>query len=1143
MRSVQKTVWCQPHDKNLNFGLRKRGIMLPFVSFSAFVYFLVFLWEGIPLFADFLANKWVSSHSFAANECKKGLFIIHSLAFGGRGMFVVNIKLRLSEYRAKCRRTSMKIRELLGNSPKKGISLLFAFAIIIAIGLFSLGIGQCVFDHTCGFPGEGPNSWSNQHANLSMATWNIRSLTNERFDYCQNLNYDVLAITELWRNASKFVDGSVRFTHSTPKINEETGNPVFPDDIAAGVGILLSPRAQQKHMCHGSPCERIAWVRLKGAVTNIFVIAIYMPHRARVKPCQEDTMGSLIKLLKQVPKSDCIVALGDFNEQLPSRVSGLTGKWAYGEKSPNADSLMDVMNMFNLFAVNTDFQPKRRASTATYTFCKEGTFNPKAGNLEGRKVSCKYNGNKINGTVVSFHPNSKSWTVSFEDGYTTRCTKKKLAKWLLPPPRAKRGFKQIDYILVSRRWKSSVTNCKVDWEPSVHKSKWNTREDHALVACEWKWRIREVTLPSRTDYSGLRDGLSVPGIENHTDADKFNEEFAKRWDSLALAEKSNSDLATLDTDTVEANVPIATATTADSRTPVAPPSGEVDELNRMFNNWQNAARATAKAVLPKVQVSNTAKRSVSKRTKDLYKKKKAMNKTRNSAEEFKKLQSNIRQSSLKDFKDWINLCVNDMEQAYRGGNIRKVFKIVNDISKKPKPPPQNIKTDDQGNLLGSATDTAKAWFKFLSNKFKATPAECQRPEMPKIPDFRAAGAALTRQEFERAVATMPNHKAVGPDGIPAEAIKFCPAVKDSLFEIVQKIWELETLPQGFAQANFTMLYKNKGSSNDPSKYRCIALLNHAYKILSKIILARLVVQCGGSLQDWQAGFRPKRGCRDNTFILRTLYRRTLQLGESITVTYIDYSSAFDTVSHKFLDSALVRAGASNKVRAMFRAVYSSASAYTKVAGVDGKCVKSEVFPVRRGVVQGDITSPLYFILALDLILRKHDSRTDKGVPLGQTIIHTLGYADDVALIDGGDAQGVARASERVSAIAEGSEVDADMCINIDKTKVMHVRSQDQITSTTTEEARKTCKFTCPHLTCGFKFRTKRGMLVHAGRCCWSKEFKVKRIIDCSGAIYNRKYKIRWDVFPPAPDTWEVRGNVHPQAIKDFEIVNGRYVTD
>ena len=84
----------------------------------------------------------------------------------------------------------------------------------------------------------------------------------------------------------------------------------------------------------------------------------------------------------------------------------------------------------------------------------------------------------------------------------------------------------------------------------------------------------------------------------------------------------------------------------------------------------------------------------------------------------------------------------------------------------------------------------------------------------------------------------------------------------------------------------------------------------------------------------------------------------MSLGEAIAITFIDYSSAFDTVSHKFLDEALARAGAPIKVRAMFRAVYASASAFTTVPAPDGKKIRSDVFKIRRGVVQGDITSPL-----------------------------------------------------------------------------------------------------------------------------------------------------------------------------------------
>ena len=60
----------------------------------------------------------------------------------------------------------------------------------------------------------------------------------------------------------------------------------------------------------GSPCKRICWVRLKGPTTNLFIIAIYVSHKARVKPAQSDTLHTLTELLKTVLKNDCVILLG-----------------------------------------------------------------------------------------------------------------------------------------------------------------------------------------------------------------------------------------------------------------------------------------------------------------------------------------------------------------------------------------------------------------------------------------------------------------------------------------------------------------------------------------------------------------------------------------------------------------------------------------------------------------------------------------------------------------------------------------------------------------------------------------------------------------------------------------------------------------
>ena len=80
-----------------------------------------------------------------------------------------------------------------------------------------------------------------------------------------------------------------------------------------------------------------------------------MPHRARTKPTQENTLQTLTKLLSQVPASDCIMVLTDLNEQLPANVKNVTGKWAHGEASQNAEKMLEVLRMFDLFAVNTAF--------------------------------------------------------------------------------------------------------------------------------------------------------------------------------------------------------------------------------------------------------------------------------------------------------------------------------------------------------------------------------------------------------------------------------------------------------------------------------------------------------------------------------------------------------------------------------------------------------------------------------------------------------------------------------------------------------------------------------------------------------------------------------------------------------------------
>ena len=102
------------------------------------------------------------------------------------------------------------------------------------------------------------------------------------------------------------------------------------------------------------------------------------------------------------------------------------------------------------------------------------------------------------------------------------------------------------------------------------------------------------------------------------------------------------------------------------------------------------------------------------------------------------------------------------------------------------------------------------------------------------------------------------------------------------------------MPANLAVGVFVMIFKGKGSSDDCSNYRCIGLLNHAYKIMTVILLQRLVAQCESYFSDWQAGFRQHRGCRDNVLLLHIIYEQIIKDNTSCVVTFIDFATTFDS---------------------------------------------------------------------------------------------------------------------------------------------------------------------------------------------------------------------------------------------------------
>jgi hypothetical protein len=546
----------------------------------------------------------------------------------------------------------------------------------------------------------------------------------------------------------------------------------------------------------------------------------------------------------------------------------------------------------------------------------------------------------------------------------------------------------------------------------------------------------------------------------------------------------------------------------------------------------------------------------------------------------------ITRSCRDDYREYIFGLIDEAVVAAEKNDSKKVSQLVNRIagtsaSFSSIQPTKN----ESGEVFGSTEELLESWKEFAAKKFKPTQAEADRGEMPPLVDCDECGSRATiprptDEELELCMKALGRCKAVGKDGIPIEVFDASVVAQAELFGLVKDYWAKEDVPSDAVIGVFVTIFKNKGSSENFSKYRFICLLNHAFKLMSCYLLLKFMPLAECLQPETQAGFRKHRSTRDNIFLLSELMDEVIRTGNGCVLTFIDFVSAFDTVSHHFLDESMGEIEAElieqnrlqevlrlRKCRAMFRAIYAKASACVRVTDSAGQRMCSDMFPVDRGVVQGDIFSPVAFILALAVVMMRHGKRRgvqntisssasnegggntdedgdsmpelhsdsgDEGSSDRESngpertlfqLIEELEYADDAAFAD----KTAREASERMSRLAAGALKDADMEISVPKTEAMHVRDQPAVSPVrradyTDKELAKLLKHKCEY--CGDGFDTKQGQNQHvtscglASRAVHEQDFEVEAVLDARGPPEHRFYKVLWKGWAESDDYWE-----------------------
>ena len=128
-------------------------------------------------------------------------------------------------------------------------------------------------------------------------------------------------------------------------------------------------------------------------------------------------------------------------------------------------------------------------------------------------------------------------------------------------------------------------------------------------------------------------------------------------------------------------------------------------------------------------------------------------------------------------------------------------------------------------------------------------------------------------EFELAIDKLKSHRSLGIDQMPAELIKAGGrTICLEIHKLITSIWKKEQLSEEWKESIIQPIHK-KGDKTDCNNYRGISLLPNTNKILSNILLSRLILYVKEIIGDHQCGFRRNRLTIDHIFCIRQILEK------------------------------------------------------------------------------------------------------------------------------------------------------------------------------------------------------------------------------------------------------------------------------
>ena len=106
------------------------------------------------------------------------------------------------------------------------------------------------------------------------------------------------------------------------------------------------------------------------------------------------------------------------------------------------------------------------------------------------------------------------------------------------------------------------------------------------------------------------------------------------------------------------------------------------------------------------------------------------------------------------------------------------------------------------------------------------------------------------------------------------------------------------MPEKWKTSVVVLIFKGKGDVMDCGAYRGVKLLEHAMKIVERVLEKRIRELV--KVDDMQFGFMPGKGTTDALFILRRMQEEFREREKKLYMCFVDLEKAFHRVPRKVM---------------------------------------------------------------------------------------------------------------------------------------------------------------------------------------------------------------------------------------------------